>query len=95
MPDTRGVPVPGDETIFSTGEPYGSGKGVGQASIHAPIRLESQGFLRDMWNALLYLQSAYPTAIHSVSWFTFEDGFSTSPDPRLISLEPFGIDDDV
>ena len=95
VPDTRGVPVPGDETIFSTGEPYGSGKGVGQASIHAPITLESQGFLRDMWNALLYLKSAYPTAIHSVSWFTFEDGFSTSPDPRLISLEPFGTDDEV
>ncbi len=95
VPDIRGVSVPGDETIFSTGEPYGSGKGVGQASIHAPITLESQGFLRDMWNALLYLKSAYPTAIHSVSWFTFEDGFSTSPDPRLISLEPFGIEDDV
>ena len=95
VPDTRGVPVPGDETLFSTGEPYGSGKGVGQASIHAPITLESQGFLRDMWNALLYLKSAYPTAIHSVSWFTFEDGFSTSPDPRLISLEPFGTDDEV
>lgn len=93
--DTRGVPVPGDETLFSTGEPHGSGKGVGQASIYAPITLESQGFLRDMWNALLYLQSVYPTAIHSVSWFTFEDGFSTSPDPRLISLEPFGIEDDV
>lgn len=95
VPDTRGIPVPGDETIFSTGEPYGSGKRVGQASIHAPITLESQGFLRDMWNALLYLKSAYPTAIHSVSWFTFEDGFSTSPDPRLISLEPFGTDDEV
>lgn len=80
VPDTRGVPVPGDETIFSTGEPHGSGKGVGQASIHAPITLESQGFLRDMWNALLYLQSAYPETIRGVSWFTFEDGFSTSPD---------------
>ncbi|WP_146137322.1 hypothetical protein [Zobellella taiwanensis] len=95
VPDTRGVPVPGDETIFSTGEPHGSGKGVGQASIHAPITLESQGFLRDMWNALLYLKSAYPETVHSVSWFTFEDGFSTSPDPRLISLEPFEIDDEV
>jgi len=95
VPDTRGVPVPGDETIFSTGEPHGSGKGVGQASIHAPITLESQGFLRDMWNALLYLQSAYPETIRGVSWFTFEDGFSTSPDPRLISLEPFEIDEEV
>ena len=95
VPDTRGVPVPGDETIFSTGQPHGSGKGVGQASIHAPITLESQGFLRDMWNALLYLQSAYPETIRGVSWFTFEDGFSTSPDPRLISLEPFEIDEEV
>ncbi|WP_249976771.1 hypothetical protein [Vreelandella olivaria] len=95
VPSKRGVPVAGDETMFSTGEPHGSGKWVGQVSIHAPITLESQGFLRDMWNALLYLQSAYPATIHSISWFTFEDGFSTSPDPRLISLEPFGIDDDV
>lgn len=53
---------------------------MGQASIHAPIKLEPQGFLRNMWNALLYLKSAYPTAIHSVSWFTLEDGFSTSFD---------------
>lgn len=95
VPDIRGIPVPGDETIFSTGEPHGSGKRVGQASIHAPVTLESQGFLRDIWNALLYLQSACPATIRDVSWFTFEDGFSTAPDPRLISLEPFGIDDNV
>lgn len=91
----RGVPVPGDEEGFSTGEPYGSGKGVGQASIHAPITMESQGFLRDTWNALLNLKECYSKTIHSVSWFTFEDGFSSADEPRLISLEPFEKEDDV
>lgn len=87
------VPVPGDETTFSTGESYGSGKGVGKAFIHAPVALESQGTLRDMWNALLYLKSAYPKTIHEVSWFTFEDGFKGDSEPRLISLESFDADD--
>lgn len=79
----------GDETLFSTGEPYGSGKGVGYAVISSPVAMESQGVLRDMWNAVLHLHANNPEIINYVEWFTFEDGFRTSSEPRLIALEPF------
>lgn len=74
---------------FSTGEPYGSGKGVAHASIHARAVMETQGVLRDMWNAAVYLRRMHPESIQSVEWFTFEDGFRSAPLPRLIALEAF------
>ena len=77
-----------EETTFSTGEPHGSGKGVGYASIHASTVLESHGTLRDMWNALLYLKR-YNREVTAVEWFTFEDGFKGDPEPKLIAFEPF------
>ncbi|MBV6272171.1 hypothetical protein KVP09_04450 [Alcaligenaceae bacterium CGII-47] len=79
--------------VVSTGEPFGSGKGVGFGSIHSPVVLESQGVLRDMWNALCKLQERLPDIVQSVGWFTFEDGVSHDPEFKLISLEPFGPDD--
>jgi hypothetical protein len=84
----------GDESAFSTGEPYGSGKGVGHASIHANALMESHGVLRDMWNALRHLRKARPNVIQSTEWFTFEDGFSNNPEPKLIALEPFNDKDE-
>jgi len=78
-----------DCTVFSTGEPYGGGKGVGFASLHARAVMESEGVLRDMWNAALYMERNRPDAIKSVRWFTFEDGLRGDPEPRLIALEPF------
>lgn len=83
----------GDESAFSTGEPYGSGKGVGHASIHAKAVMDSQGILRDMWNAVRYLRKDRPDVIQSAEWYTFEDGFKSDPDPRLIALEPFSDKD--
>ena len=76
-------------SAFSTGESYGSGKGIGHASINSPITLESHGILRDMWNAVLYLKKTHPETIRSADWFTFESGFSGNPEPKLISMEPF------
>jgi hypothetical protein len=78
-----------DCTAFSTGEPYGSSKGVGFASLHARAVMESEGVLRDMWNAAVYMERNRPDTIKSVRWFTFEDGFREDPEPRLIALEPF------
>lgn len=82
----------GEPDIFSTGEPYGTGKGVGYASIHARPVMESQGMLRDMWNALRYLKESRPDLIQSAEWFTFDRGFRSDPELELIALQPF---DDV
>jgi len=73
---------------YSTGERYGTGKGVGRASIHAEIALESQGHLRDIWDAALWLRQHCPNDIKGVHWFTLEGGFQDSSDPRLIPLVP-------
>ena len=84
----------GGETTFSTGEPHGSGKGVGYASIHASNVLESHGTLRDMWNAVLHLKKCKPDDVTAVEWFTFEDGFKGDSEPKLIAFEPFEEDEE-
>lgn len=72
----------------STGEPRGSGKGIGYGSIHAPIVLESQGALREVWNAARHIGTAHPDAVRSVGWFTFSDGIAHDHEPVLIPLTP-------
>ena len=51
--------------------------------------MESQGKLRDMWNAMMSLQKSKPDLILSVKWYTFGDGFKSDTEPKLIGLEPF------
>ncbi len=80
-------------SVVSGGNPYGRGKNVGQASIHAKQVMESGGMLRDMWNAMLYVQRQYPTLIQSVEWFNFESGLCADPEPQLVALTPFEDDD--
>lgn len=82
-------------SVVSGGDPFGSGKGVGQASIYAKQVMESHGMLRDMWNAMLYLKRQNPTKIRAVEWVTCESGFSTDLEPILIALTPFKDKDDV
>lgn len=86
---------PSDLTTVSGGDAYGSGKGVGYASIHARPVFESNGTLRDMWDAMVHLQTTRPEIVKKLSWFTFAHGFSTNPVPELIALEPFKEDDDA
>ncbi|MDP2195902.1 MAG: hypothetical protein Q8J72_07945 [Rhodocyclaceae bacterium] len=85
----------GEPGVFSTGDPYGSGKGAGYASIHARPVMESQGMLRDMWNAMRYLKESQPDLIRSAEWFTFDRGFRSTPEPELIALQPFDDDSAV
>jgi len=86
--DASGARRKGDEvTAYSSGESLGSGKGIGYASIHAKPVMESQGALRDMWNAMQHTKIKYPDRIQSVEWFTFEDGYKTAECPGLIALE--------
>lgn len=88
-----------DASSFSSGDPYGKGQGVGYLFIHANLTIESQGKLRDMWNAMLFLKKKLPALIQSVEWFTFNEGYSADAEPRLIGLEPFdekdGVDSDT
>lgn len=83
----------GNDNSFSTGEPFGSDKGVGHASIHATSVMESEGVLRDMWNAALHWQKSRPDVLKQIHWFTFEDSFSHEIEPKLISLDPFSTDE--
>lgn len=76
-------------TEWSTGEHYGSGKGVGHAHVHARAVMESQGILRDMWNACRYIAQIHSEVINSVSWFTFDDAFRSDDEPKLVGFEPF------
>lgn len=85
----------GDPTRYSTGDAQGGPKGVGAATVHTPVVLESHGALRDVWTAMLHLLKRFPDWIESVEWFTFQDGFMQGTDPSLITLEPFELDTEV
>jgi len=78
-----------DANTFATGEAHGEGKGVGYAAIHARPVMESQGTLRDMWNALLEHKKKFPTLLTSVEWFTFEEGYQKAEEPKLIGVKEF------
>ena len=82
-----------DASVFSSGEAHGKGQGVGYAAIHAPQLMESQGILRDMWNAMIFLKQDKMMQIQAVEWFTFHDGYKDDAEPNLIGLEPFTIED--
>ncbi|MFC5301991.1 hypothetical protein [Azospira restricta] len=78
----------GNESTNSSGERHGSGSGIGYASIHAPVHLESHGALLDMWNATSSLKKKHPELIQTAEWFTFADGYRSDGNPKLIALEP-------
>lgn len=78
-----------DAGAYGTGEPHGNGKGIGYASIHARPVMESQGTLRDMWDALLKFHKASPAQITAVEWFTFEEGYQTASEPKLVGVKEF------
>lgn len=86
----------GESDTFSSGDPYGSGKGVDQASIHTPEikqpEMESEGALRDIWNAALHLKKEYKE-VTKVEWYTLNKGFHEDGEPQLIALEPYKDDD--
>lgn len=88
--DSAGAKENGDDPdAYSSGEACGDGKGIGYAAVHAQPVMESEGLMRDMWNAMLFLSETYPQKISKVEWFTFEDGFRADNEPKLIALEEF------
>jgi hypothetical protein len=76
----------GNSSKYSSGEAYGSKKGVGYVSIFADTVLESNGMLRDMWDAMLYLKGKHGDRIASVDCYTLKNGFEFSKNPYLIPL---------
>lgn len=76
------------EAAISGAEPFGSGKDTQHGLIHAPQAMESQGALRDIWNALRERQKRLPNQVTELTWYTFATGFQASPEPQLITLRP-------
>jgi hypothetical protein len=72
---------------FSQEETHGDGKGMGRASTQAHTFLESQGVLRDMWNAMLYLANKHPEKIKCVEWFTLSKSFCSDTEPQLVPVD--------
>lgn len=86
--NSKSVYIPRDEAVFSTGEAYGLGKDIGKAYLHASLEMEKKGMLRDIWAAFHHLYKAHPKKIKNIEWFTFENGFSAYPEPKLIQFNP-------
>lgn len=78
---------------YSAGEAHGDGKGIGQASVKTEMVLESEGALRDMWNAMQHMRKLHPDTVKSVEWYAPSHGFTQSEDPELVALEPFKTDE--
>jgi len=92
--DTSGVqgPIENNNT-FSSGDPHGSAKGIDQASIHTPEivqpEMDSDGALRDIWNAAQHLKTRYKRLVKLVEWYTPNKGFTNNNEPQLMALRPF------
>lgn len=84
-------------SLFSSGDTHGSHKGVDRASIYTPeisnAEMESEGALRDIWNAVQHLRVHYDQLVSSVEWYALNQGFSEDPTPQLISLQPYKEDE--
>lgn len=79
--------------VYSAGEAHGDGKGIGQAAVKTEMVLESDGALRDMWNAMQHMKKLHPDTVKSVEWYAPSHGFTESEDPELVALEPFKTDE--
>lgn len=87
------VPVPDEDTrLFSGGEAYGTGSGVGYAMHKSDQIMESHGILRDVWNALLWFHDNHPELIGPPESYTYEGGFCDNPEPMLIAYQAFAVD---
>jgi len=75
----------------SGGEAHGK-KDVDQASIHAPEKLESQGTLRDVWDALVILAADSTNGIKSVRSVSSDCSISNSVEPTTFTFSDFDIE---
>lgn len=84
-----------DAENYSAGEPNGSNGSTGYASIHAGQTLETHGILRDMWNAVKFLQQKHPQRIKSVEWYSADQTFARHDEFTLIPAQEFPFSEDI
>lgn len=87
-----GLGFSSESNALSSSDPHGTDKDINQASIHTPevtqAEMESEGALRDIWNAAQHLKQRYKR-VSKVEWYTPSKGFNENSNPHLISVRPF------
>lgn len=76
----------------SGGEAHGKKEDVDQATIHAPEKVESQGTLKDAWNALVNLATDSNYGIKSVASVSCDCSISNSSEPITFTFSDFNIE---
>jgi len=74
-----------DDTI-SSGDAYGSDKGVSHASVRTPRLVLTGDVLSAMWTAALSLHKRHPEVISQVAWYTPHDGYREGSPPGLVAV---------
>ncbi|MDG9927971.1 MULTISPECIES: hypothetical protein [unclassified Pseudomonas] len=85
---SRVGPQPPSAETHSNGDGTGAGKNTGKLEHVSEAELESQGFLRDIWNAFKSIQEDNPERVSEVSWYTPDHGFNIHGSPKIILLTP-------
>lgn len=81
-----------DPDLYSTGNPSGTGGGVGQIKFRTQVILDSKGMLRDFWNALVSFVEDPTSSIYSVEWYVPNRGFQSSTNPQLMAFQPIDFE---
>ncbi len=90
----RGKPLKDDDSgVFSAGEAYGAGKGVGKAEMKSDLVIESHGMLRDFWDALLLLSESQPKLVRQVRFLSGNE-FVEGREPTLVAFHLFFQEED-
>ncbi|HEI8505920.1 TPA: hypothetical protein SLF17_003094 [Serratia marcescens] len=88
----------GKHSSYSVNETSGVEDDIGYLSTRSELKdtvlyLESNGIVRDMWNAMLYLKENNPERIKSLEWYTPENSFSNTQSPELVAIPEFENDE--
>lgn len=88
---SSGKQSPGQNTdTFASGMPQQSGLAVGELSTMAggDNVLDSEGTVRDVWNALILLKTTQPELVNSLEWYCPTRGFVANDSPAFVAFEP-------
>lgn len=72
---------------LSTNNPRGKGKGIGSAQLTTPAVLTPQDSLLSIWNAFVSLKRKIPSRLTDLFWWTENNGFGQSANPKLSSFK--------
>lgn len=79
---------------YSVNESSGEDNDIGYMSTvsdyeEKTLCMESRGIVRDMWNAMIYLKKNSSQRMKSLEWYTPENLFSNSQEPKLVAIPEF------